>query len=56
MQYTHDHLKILIAGSKGVRKVGGVKTPLERDILQNLITCAKEINCCRIFVLVNLWT
>jgi len=28
---------------------GGVKTPpLELDILQNFITCAKEINCFRI--------
>jgi len=35
---------------KGVRKGGfGVKTPLlELDILQNFITCAKEINCFRI--------
>ena len=31
------------------REVGvGVKTPLELDILQNFITCAKEINCFRI--------
>jgi len=34
--------------SKGVRKGVGVKTPLELDILQNFITCAKEINCFRI--------
>jgi len=26
----------------------GVKTPLELHILQNFITCAKEINCFRI--------
>ena len=29
-------------------------TPLELDILQNFITCAKEINCFRILFLVNL--
>jgi len=26
----------------------GVKPPLKLDILQNFITCAKEINCFRI--------
>jgi len=35
---------------KGVRKEGGLglKPLLELDILQNFITCAKEINCFRI--------
>jgi len=33
--------------TQGVGGVG-VKTPLELDILQNFITCAKEINCFRI--------
>ena len=35
---------------KGVRKEGGfgVNPPLELDILQNFITCTKEINCFRI--------
>jgi len=36
---------------KGVRKgVGGLglKTPLEHEILQKFITCAKEIDCFRI--------
>jgi len=34
---------------KGVRKGGlGLKKTLELDILQNFITCAKEINCFRI--------
>jgi len=37
--------------TKGVRKRVGVKIPLEFDILQNLITCTKEINCLRIFCL-----
>jgi len=44
-----------------VRKQGGevgVKNKtLEHDILQNFITCEKEINCFRIlFLLVNLST
>jgi len=34
---------------KGARKGVGVNPPpLELDILQNFITCAKEINCFRI--------
>jgi len=44
--------------SKGVRKGGGVgvKPPLELDILQNFITCAKEIIVFAYFLLVNLST
>jgi len=39
---------VTISLTKGVRKGGGLKSPLELDILQNFITCAKEINCFRI--------
>jgi len=41
---------VISLNAKGVRKgrVLGLKTPLEHDILQNFITCAKEINCFRI--------
>jgi len=40
---------------KGVRKGGlGLKPTLELDIFKNVITCAKEINCFRILLLVNL--
>jgi len=43
-------LHSVILDIKGVRKgVGvGVNPPLELDILQNFIACAKEINCFRI--------
>jgi len=40
---------------KAVRK-GGLTPPLEHDILQNFMTYAKEINCFRILLLVNLST
>ena len=36
--------------------VGVNPPPLELDILQKLITCAKEINCFRMLLLVNLST
>jgi len=44
--------------NKGLRKGGFLllKPALDLDILQNFFTCAKEINCSRIFLFVNLST
>jgi len=53
VQRLHEAQAVACRGSprtKGVRKRGGLglKKTLELDILQNFITCAKEINCFRI--------
>ena len=37
-------------------RVGDNPPPLEFDMLQNFITCAKEINCFRVLLFVNLST
>ena len=40
----------------GVRKGGGIEPALSLICYKNFINCAKEINCFRIFMLVNLST
>jgi len=44
------NVEIVLGWRQGRTQGGlvGLKTPLELDILQNFITCAKEINCFRI--------